>query len=279
MLLKREMKRKSCDFCFRRKIKCDRSARISEDIDKCSQCALRQVSCQLDDSDDVRIRRRRGNFRRKESSKICQLKQRQVAWCDVYEKSQRAVNIPFVNINISLTSANIQLDSSTNRHSTTHSVDSSISSLSSLEVNVATFSQDTIDQGSSLDFSFELSSDSLFFLDQIFMREIESMKWIDQSFITDQVSEQTRDYHGGISVTSRVNDDRSQAFYQTINVDSIIFIAALLIYFDSAALCLFILFEDAFWQDYNADWCSLILIFVIACCGISFTTAEDKWQF
>lgn len=176
MLLKRGMERKSCDFCFRRKIKCDRPARVSEGTDKCSQCALRQVPCRLDDSDDVRIRRRRGNFRREESSETCQLEQRQVAWCDVYEKSQRAVGIPPVNIGISPTSAGIQLDSSTNRHSTTHSVGSPVPPLPPLEVDAATFSQDTIDQGPSLDSSFGLSSDSLSFLDQVFMREIEPVK-------------------------------------------------------------------------------------------------------
>ena len=59
MRLKRGIERESCDFCHRRKIKCDRSSRMEKGHDSCSQCSLRQLACRLDDSDDVRIRNKR----------------------------------------------------------------------------------------------------------------------------------------------------------------------------------------------------------------------------
>ncbi|KAI1153506.1 hypothetical protein F4825DRAFT_251631 [Nemania diffusa] len=58
MPLKRGLERESCDFCFRRKIKCDRSSRALSGHPTCSQCDIRQTPCTFD-SDDVRVQRRR----------------------------------------------------------------------------------------------------------------------------------------------------------------------------------------------------------------------------
>ncbi|KAF4345105.1 Zn(2)-C6 fungal-type DNA-binding domain protein [Fusarium beomiforme] len=44
MYLKRGTKRRSCDFCFQRKVKCDRLSR-PEGQNKCSHCELRELPC------------------------------------------------------------------------------------------------------------------------------------------------------------------------------------------------------------------------------------------
>lgn len=59
MPLKRGQKRGSCDFCFRRKIKCDQRNRAAQGFDACSQCDSRQEHCRVNDSDDIHIQRYR----------------------------------------------------------------------------------------------------------------------------------------------------------------------------------------------------------------------------
>ncbi|OQD78796.1 hypothetical protein PENANT_c080G09005 [Penicillium antarcticum] len=49
-------------------------------------------------------------------------------------------------------------------------------------------------------------------------------------------------------------------------------------YFDFPALCQPFIPEEAFWQDYKAVRCSPALILAIACRGIPFTEATDKWE-
>ncbi|CAK7200503.1 hypothetical protein SEUCBS139899_003199 [Sporothrix eucalyptigena] len=58
MRLRRGMVRESCDFCHRRKIKCDRLSRNDLGHAACSQCSLRSLQCRMDDSDDIRLRGR-----------------------------------------------------------------------------------------------------------------------------------------------------------------------------------------------------------------------------
>ncbi|KAL1898501.1 hypothetical protein Sste5346_003405 [Sporothrix stenoceras] len=58
MRLRRGMVRESCDFCHRRKIKCDRLSRNDLGHTACSQCSLRSVECCMDDSDDIRLKGR-----------------------------------------------------------------------------------------------------------------------------------------------------------------------------------------------------------------------------
>lgn len=59
MHLKRGAEREACDFCHRRKIKCDRRSVLHHASPTCSACELRSLTCQVDDSDDVRIKRKR----------------------------------------------------------------------------------------------------------------------------------------------------------------------------------------------------------------------------
>lgn len=59
MPLKRGLVRESCDFCFRRKVKCDRSLRFTEGFDTCSQCDARGEQCCLENPDDIRTQRQK----------------------------------------------------------------------------------------------------------------------------------------------------------------------------------------------------------------------------
>lgn len=61
MRLKRGLERESCDFCHGRKMKCDRAVRAAGGIDTCSACEVRDVACRVDDSSDIRLRRRKIN--------------------------------------------------------------------------------------------------------------------------------------------------------------------------------------------------------------------------
>ena len=62
--LKRGLKRRSCDFCFRRKVRCDWSSRKSDGHGRCSHCELRQISCTTTDLASGRGRNRRGTSSR-----------------------------------------------------------------------------------------------------------------------------------------------------------------------------------------------------------------------
>ncbi|CEJ90128.1 hypothetical protein VHEMI05932 [[Torrubiella] hemipterigena] len=61
MHLKRGSEREACDFCHRRKIKCDRAliAKAGHASPTCTACEIRSLDCQVDDSNDVRIQRKR----------------------------------------------------------------------------------------------------------------------------------------------------------------------------------------------------------------------------
>ena len=62
------------------------------------------------------------------------------------------------------------------------------------------------------------------------------------------------------------------------SADSAICTAALHSYFVSAATYLPILLADAFWSDYHASRCSKLLLFALACRGMPFTEAPNKWD-
>ncbi|KAJ3497178.1 hypothetical protein NLG97_g2097 [Lecanicillium saksenae] len=64
MRLKRGIERESCDFCHRRKIKCDKVARAATGIDCCTACERRDIACVVDDSTDIRLQKRRLNASR-----------------------------------------------------------------------------------------------------------------------------------------------------------------------------------------------------------------------
>lgn len=56
-MLKRGKARASCDVCHKRRIKCDRTARVTQGYEQCSQCALRDIPCVQSDIHDIRLKK------------------------------------------------------------------------------------------------------------------------------------------------------------------------------------------------------------------------------
>lgn len=239
MPLKRGLERQSCDFCYRRKIKCDRSLRATQGLAACSPCALREQQCRLDDS-DLRIRRRR------------------LLSVDTRESQATLVNTSLGDREYpTCTSA-------------------SESRFDSLNMTPLQYPEDLIAGD-----SFELSLDNILFLDQVFMDNSSPTEWnshTNQGYLTTTDNAQLggQEQHGRIDTSPNETLDRYT--WMGDSADSAICTAALYSYFKFAAPCLPILLEDAFWQDYHASRCSQPLVYAVACRGMPFTTAPNKWD-
>ncbi|KAL7944477.1 hypothetical protein V8C42DRAFT_89653 [Trichoderma barbatum] len=273
MRLKRGVERASCDFCHRRKIKCDRPLRDSQGHASCSPCSLRGIECLLDDSDDVRLRRRRRQGVRDE---------------------ERAEQSPSL-LTTSPTNTNVQ----SFNHLSTAAIASGteVASLQSegLEQSLSSYLLTNMDDGipssmdqspdfSFIDTPFELSPESILFLDEIFLGGSESpLEYIQPQSIAevDILSSMGEDQSTQNSQSEPLGD--SLAFstsqpWRDCGIEEEIFHAALHAYFDFAAVHLPVLIKDAFWQDYHTVQCSLALVYAVACRGIIFTNTLERWN-
>lgn len=132
---------------------------------------------------------------------------------------------------------------------------------------------------------FALSFDNMLFLDQVFMGDCGPTEWNngqpsqdlqDPTSTSDNTQTDNREQYGRISIfPSGTLDSWS---WMGDSADSAVCNAALHSYFDSAAPYLPILLVDAFWQDYHASRCSELLLYAVACRGIPFTEAPNKWD-
>lgn len=254
MPLKRGLERQSCDFCYRRKVKCDRSLRARLGLAACSQCAIREEQCRLDDTDDVRIRRRR-------------LSPAHGAFTDTRESQTALVN----------TSLGSREKPTSPFASETH-FDSLLPEGDNM--TLLQYPDDLIAND-----SFELSLDNILFLDQVFMGNGSPTEWNSRLPITNQdyptstthdAQSSSQEQHGRIDTSHSEILDRYS--WLGDSASSIICTAALYSYFKFAAPCLPILLEDAFWQDYHAGRCSQTLVYAVACRGMPFTAASSKWD-
>ena len=257
MPLKRGLEREACDFCYRRKVRCDRSLRATQGHATCSQCAVREEQCRLDDSDDIRIQRRRGFSARGSSTDTC-----------ARESEPGPVNTLLEHRGISTSSLASELQ---------------FESLPPGDVNLAPskYADDLF-----VDDTFGLSLDNIFFLDQVFMGDSEPAEWNstlqianaqDPSSTTEEDQSNTQEQHEQVSVFSAESLDQSS--WQGGLADPTTLTAALHSYFNFAASFLSIILEDAFWQDYHAGRCSQALVYAIACRGLPFTAATNQWHF
>ena len=263
MPLKRGLERGSCDFCFRRKIKCDRQIRATQGFDTCSQCNVRGGQCRLDDSDDIRIQRRRTAAPRGNNAGIILNGPREVS------------------------------DQARADHQAQHPGPFTPTSPPVIAVPASYDCAPPLSQGSNdffLDDCFTLSNDSLFFLDQIFMRETLPTGWNDSATITNHEndtpdsttntieSEQvdSTELHG--TTVHFLSEKLPQSTCLEGQADADIMTAAMHAYFDFAASYLPILLADAFWADFAAGRCSSSLLYAVACRGIPFTRVENKWD-
>ncbi|KAF5136900.1 Depudecin biosynthesis cluster-specific transcription activator DEP6 [Metarhizium anisopliae] len=243
MRLKRGLERESCDFCHRRKIRCDRSSRLAGGEPKCSQCDLRQIACSVDDSNDVRIQRRK------------QTRSAHVAISDSgYFQEAGSAPSKDAPSTATLEPAIANLTPQGTISPDTHNTPFTGTPSFLLSDNL-----------------FDLSADSILFLDQIFMGDPSSSEWTNTPLSLAPSQDQ-------LISEALSPDDQHHELWESCNMDSATFKAALRLYFTHAALCLPILLQDAFWQDYESNRCCHALIYAIACRGMPFTDLTDKWE-
>jgi hypothetical protein len=240
MPLKRGLERRSCDFCFRRKIKCDRLKRATQGLEKCSQCDVREEPCCLDDAGDIRIQRRRTRGNRENQD----------------QPPESFASTPHPE-SFSSTPHPSHADLVNNDHE------------ASLQFPDGLLFND----------DFALSNDSILFLDQVFIGESMPMEWMDGMSRTN-----AGDYPTSHSVSNNMEEGQTSVTELTrINIpvqgdDAEIITTALHAYFDYAASYLPILVADAFWTDFHAGRCSPSLVYAVACRGMPFTRAVNKWE-
>lgn len=250
MLLKRGLERESCDFCFRRKIKCDRSSRAREGHDSCSQCDLRQKPCTLD-SDDVRIHRRRKMSRDSADLEGSSL----VSTLPEPSLNGRGTVTPALGDNTSLLL----------------SPQTTMAATLTPEANADSPSYASTSESLWTDLDFQLSSESLSFLDEVFMQGFapsESITNMDNQSKTCPRNE-NKILEGALA---------NQNPYEIQGINTGTLDAALAAYFDFASLVLPIIHRDAFMADYESRRSSSALVFAVACRGCPFSPVPDKWK-
>lgn len=258
MQLKRGLPRASCDFCHRRKIKCDRSQRAKEGLTSCSHCDLRQGPCQLNDATETRNRKcDRETVRGGETDIRSRNGELQTARSDILSGDSQATTTPIASASPSeplLAQAHAQ---------------------PTLVVNPQNmFAGDFLG----------LNSDNILFLDHVFMDDNGgSTEWLGHESAQIQLnraSVHSDNQHGmgaqqaqypAATPTSIPGQDSAINSNTTLN-------AALHCYFKFAAPWLPILLEDAFWEDYRNGICSHALTSAMACRGIPFTEIPEKWN-
>ena len=277
MKLKSGVERASCDFCHRRKIKCDRASRADQGHADCSNCSLRQVTCRIDDSVDIRIRRRQ-HTRAQNNTAMAHFPPRPATpvrkQAGAHEVSQ---DNPSESVNRQDSDSRVLHD----LHSPSQlSFGPEHSALTSLDSALGTSS---FPSDAPLDSPFELSSDNILFLDEIFLGYHEMPLETGMFPSMGSTSTSTGDlavngYEDEGQRKENAGSRLSQDLWSDCNLDFATFTAALHAYFDLAALHLPIIFEDAFWDDYNQGRCGPALAYAIACRGMPFMALTNKWD-
>ncbi|KAI1425875.1 hypothetical protein F5Y12DRAFT_745034 [Xylaria sp. FL1777] len=264
MPLKRGLERESCDFCFRRKIKCDRSSLAATDRPACSQCDLRQIPCTFD-CDDIRIRRRRKCSPKEKTLNVntsieTEPGQHLSHGCIRIDEPTRAGNSTLNFGNYALPP--LFYDSTT------------VSSRFTSDIGIAASAQRSMTTSALpiySDFDFELSSNSISFLDSVFLQGQDTTEAIanrdDMPSPALQPINEPQE-----SLTGSKNP------YCALYVEPETLDAAIDAYFSFASLSLPILSKDGFMADYKARQSSSALVFAVACQGCPFIQATEKWS-
>ncbi|GAW18913.1 hypothetical protein ANO14919_083960 [Xylariales sp. No.14919] len=269
MPLKRGLERESCDFCFRRKIKCDRSSRASTGRLSCSQCDLRQKPCTFE-CDDIRLQRRRKNSPKGSSpSNISSDINTSIS-----REAERNIGLDFVGDggwprarNSALTFVDGALPSSVPHGTTT-------SRQLPLEIGGRVSTQNS-EVTPSLpiypDFEFELSPRGISYLDSIFLQSHDTtepiINWENIPNPALQLSNEPQN-----CLTA------NKGPYCARGIHPEILDAAIDAYFNYASLALTIISKDGFMADYKASQSSYALVFAVACRGCPFIEIPEKWS-
>ncbi|RGP73958.1 fungal transcriptional regulatory [Fusarium sporotrichioides] len=246
MYLKRGVKRQSCDFCFRRKVRCDRLSRRSQNHSQCSHCELRDLPCIANPGSAGSPNNRAiENLPRSIGSPITSGNDNRL---DV-NNGRQAQASPNDTIIVGNDNVSPPLSTPAPNHVSNH--------VSPIAANI---------QHSAIDLAWpeidwELGTESISFLDGIFT----------QNHNFDIISNMPPgDASGEIAAAS-------QSPYELSGVDSITSQVAIEAYFDLASLALPILSREAFMWDYKSHKASPALVCAIACRGCPFISTAGKW--
>ncbi|KAK5631033.1 hypothetical protein RRF57_006748 [Xylaria bambusicola] len=266
MPLKRGLERESCDFCFRRKIKCDRSSRAASGLPICSQCDLRQTPCTFE-SDDIRIQRQQKISSQKRMLGVSTL-------TETNHVQQTKHNLTSDKKSTSAANSALVLGDATSPlqfHNTpTINVPSQVPSDSSIVIS--TQSPMTAFQLLPCpDFEFELSPSGLSFLDSIFPAAHDTPgaapEWDNVPNLALQSIDDTREILPS-----------TQSPYCSLDIQAETLDTAIDAYFNFSPLSLTFLARDGFMTDYKAHRGSPALVFAVACRGCPFIHAAEKWS-
>ncbi|KAF5535488.1 fungal transcriptional regulatory [Fusarium phyllophilum] len=237
MYLKRGIKRQSCDFCFRRKVKCDWVSRESEGHSQCSHCELRDIACT--NSDD------RGRARR---------------------SLRRDVRAAAGRISSSPDDGHVADDGNPlgSTDDTNIVNEESISALPQTQLlpidpnlQYPTFDSESAWQ----DIRWDLGAESISFLDSVFTHDYNFDNMPNSPQI--QASEE---------VAGALENP-----YEILELDPSTLKAAIDAYFDLTSLAIPILDRNAFQADYTSHRASPALVYAVACRGCPFLSISRKW--
>ncbi|KAI0977036.1 hypothetical protein F4678DRAFT_411610 [Xylaria arbuscula] len=264
MSLKRGLERESCDFCFRRKIKCDRSSCIAAGRPACSQCNLRQTLCTFE-SDDIRIQRRRKNSPKEkafDASTLSETRTRQHISHGLINADEPtradSSTLPFGNDSTASPFYRNTTVSNWLPRDTSNSV--------SAESPLTTSSLPT-----DANFEFVLSPNGISFLDSIFLHGHDT---------TDALA----NWNCIPTSTLQLDDEPPKMIvpnenpYCASDIQPVALDAAIKAYFSFASLALPILSKDGFMADYTTRQSSSALVFAVACRGCPFIQTAEKWS-
>ncbi|KAI0459973.1 hypothetical protein F5B21DRAFT_204611 [Xylaria acuta] len=277
MPLKRGLERESCDFCFRRKIKCDRSSRaVMGRPASCSQCDLRQTPCTFE-CDDARVQRRQKNSPKRGLSSvgpgvhspIGTEPQQQISHDGISSDGWTRARNPAVTPSSDMLLP-IYLDGSTVSSRLSLDNGATTATPQSTTTTTTTTPMTTFSLPTYRDLEFELSPEGISYLDSIFLQN-------------HNISEYTTNRDTAPTSALQLIDEPQDNIVTTKNpycdldtppgtLD-----AAIESYFSFTSLALPILSKDGFMTDYKGRRSSIALVCAVACRGCPFIQSTEKW--
>ncbi|KAH7199578.1 hypothetical protein DER44DRAFT_787917 [Fusarium oxysporum] len=238
MYLKRGIKRQSCDFCFRRKVRCDWVSRQSEGHVQCSHCHIRHIACTANPDNRDRARRSMRLDARPAAGRISSSP----------DEGQAADggNPP----------------GSTNDTSLVNKETISVLPQTQASPLDASVQYPAVDSESAWqEIGWDLGAESISFLDSVFTHDysFDNMPNTPQIYTSEEVAGALRNP------------------YEILELDLSTLKAAIDAYFDLASLAIPILDRNAFQADYTSHRASPALVYAVACRGCPFISTPQKW--
>ncbi|GAW26798.1 putative fungal transcriptional regulatory [Rosellinia necatrix] len=261
MPLKRGLERESCDFCFRRKIKCDRSSRAEKGCPTCSQCDLRQTPCTFE-CDDVRLQRRR-----KTSPKGGLPGAGRGTHTSIGATAEQEIGRDgwICASNLALGAGNNNLLPFYDGITISGQAPPGVSVGIGIQSPAASSSLPAFPE-----FEFDLSPEGVSFLDSIFLQ---SHDMVEPIVVPGNTPAQP------LRLENELQNNQSTAPnpYCVPDIPLETLNTAIDAYFNFASLALPVLSKEGFMEDYRCYGSSPALVFAVACQGCPFIQATDKW--